>query len=232
MFGHAKFCPQQCNSKYLFLSHQRLEKEKSTLSFPLSLHPLSASFTIFVPLRSDPFSIFSSHLFPSLSLLVSSGCGLCLAVAAAGGLPDVSLCKKGPRGMMLKRVSVLHLQITLHDHFLLLTQSSQAALCAKARANRGVQSTQGPCTGPYSSSTQCSSLLLPYQPQHSFILKFTDILLSEELKSTGCSVSLSSGRSSGSVLPPDWEGKMCWCPVFIQCLSVWHSHTSVICPVT
>lgn len=59
---------------------------------------------------------------------------------------------------------MLHLQIALHNHFLLPTHSSQAALCTKAEksANRGVQSTQGLSTGPYSSSPQCSSLILLY----------------------------------------------------------------------
>ncbi|KAJ4937941.1 hypothetical protein JOQ06_002569, partial [Pogonophryne albipinna] len=39
----------------------------------------------------------------------------------------------GPRGLLLKRGSVQHLQIALHNHFLLPTHSSQAALCAKAQ---------------------------------------------------------------------------------------------------
>lgn len=101
----------------------------------------------------------------------------------------------GPRGLPLKRGSVLHLQIALHNHFLLPTHSSQAALCAKAEksANRGVQSTQGLSTGPYSSSPQCSSLLLPYKPQDGFTLKFTNIPLSEALRSTGRSFPLFSG---------------------------------------
>ncbi|KAI4825543.1 hypothetical protein KUCAC02_021223, partial [Chaenocephalus aceratus] len=62
----------------------------------------------------------------------------------------------GPRGLLLKRGSVQHLQIALHNHFLLPTHSSQAALCAKAQksANRGVQSTQGLSTGPYSSGIE------------------------------------------------------------------------------
>ncbi|CAB1419363.1 unnamed protein product [Pleuronectes platessa] len=80
--------------------------------------------------------------------------GLGLFLLTPGGLPDVSLCRTRPRGLQLKRGSVQHLQIALHDHFLLPTHSSQATLCAKAEksANRGVQSTQGLSTGPYSSS--------------------------------------------------------------------------------
>lgn len=107
----------------------------------------------------------------------------------------MSLCRTGPRGLLLKRGSVLHLQIALHNHFLLPTHSSQAALCAKAEksTNRGVQSTQGLSTGPYSSSPHCSSLILPYQPQDGFILKFTNIPLTEGLKSTRSSFPLLSG---------------------------------------
>lgn len=80
-------------------------------------------------------------------------------------------CAEPDQGGFLKRSSVLHLQIALHNHFLLPTHSSQTVLCAKAEksANRGVQSTQGLSTGPYSSSPHCSSLNLPYQPQDSFI---------------------------------------------------------------
>lgn len=80
-------------------------------------------------------------------------------------------CTEPDQGVYLKRSSVLHLQINLHNHFLLPTHSSQAALCAKAEksANRGVQSTRGLSTGPYSSSPQCSSLILQYQPQNGFI---------------------------------------------------------------
>lgn len=143
---------------------------------------------------SVPVSV-SLSLSHSICQQAPCGCGLCLAVAAAGGLPDVSLCRTGPRGLLLKRGSVLHLRIALHDHFLLPTHSSQAALCAKAEKspNRGVQSTTGPSTGPYSSSLQCSSLLLPYQPQDGFILNFTNIPLLEALRSTGCSFLLSSG---------------------------------------
>jgi len=137
------------------------------------LHPLSASFSICIPPLSVPCHRFSTHLTP-LCLLVPCGCGLFLAVAAAGGLPDVSLCRTGPRGLPLKRGSVLHLQIALHNHFLLPTHSSQAALCAadEKSANRGVQSTKGLSTGPYSSSPQCSSLLLLHQLQDGFTYKF------------------------------------------------------------
>lgn len=187
------------------------------------------------PFLTTPLPIFYSHLSFSLSPLVPRGCSLCLTVAAAGGLPDVSLCRTGPRGLLLKRGSVLHLQIALHDHFLLPTHSSQAGLCAKAEksANRGVQSTQGLSTGPYSSSPRCSSLPLLSQPQGSFILKFTNIPLSEASRSTGHSVPLLSGAwQTVSVLPPDWGGETCWCQVFLRCLSVWHSHTSGICLVT
>lgn len=86
-------------------------------------------------------------------------------------------CAELNQGICLKRSSVLHLQITLHNHFLLPTHSSQAALCAKAEksTNRGVQSTLGLSTGPYSSSPQCSSLNLPYWHLDGFILKFRNI---------------------------------------------------------
>lgn len=86
-------------------------------------------------------------------------------------------CAELDQGVRLKRSSVLHLQITLHNHFLLPTYSSQAALCAKAEksTNRGVQSTLGLSTGPYSSSPQCSSLNLPYRHLDGFILKFRNI---------------------------------------------------------
>lgn len=62
----------------------------------------------------------------------------------------MSLCKNGPRGLLLKRGSVLHLQITLHDHFLLPTQSSQAALRAKAKKvqTEGFSPPRGPAQDP------------------------------------------------------------------------------------
>lgn len=93
----------------------------------------------------------------------------------------MSLCRMGPRGLPLKRGSVLHLQIALHNHFLLPTRSSQAALCAKVEksANRGVQSAQGPSTGPYSSSSLCSSLLLPDQPSGWLYFKKSQIFPSQ-----------------------------------------------------
>lgn len=133
-----------------------------TLFYSCSLH------SIFTPHHfvGSMSSLLSFPLIsPPLFLLVLHGCGLRLAAGAVGGLPDVSLCRIGPRGLLLKRSSVLHLQIALHDHFLLPTHSSQAALCAKAEksSNRGVQYTQGLSTGPYSSSPQSSSPLLHNQ---------------------------------------------------------------------
>lgn len=115
----------------------------------------------FVPCLSVLFPSVSSYLLHFLCPVVLRG--MCLAAGAAGGLPDASLCRIGPRGLLLKRSSVLHLQIDLHNHFLLPTNSSQGILCAKAEksSNRGVQSTQGLSTGPYSSSPQDSSPLSP-----------------------------------------------------------------------
>lgn len=160
--------------------------EAHTVIFPCTPSPFCIIPNFCSPSFCPLFYIFLLSL-PSLCLLVPCECGQCPAVAAAGGLPDVSLCRTGPRGLLLKRGSVLHLQIALHNHFLLPTHSSQAALCAKAEksANRGVQSNQGLSTGRYSSSPQCSSLLLPYQPQDGFILKFTNIPFSEAWRSTG-----------------------------------------------
>lgn len=123
------------------------------------------------------------HTLPHLSTSLTSS--ICLPIDLKWVWPGVPLqddylmccCAELDQGVRLKRSSVLHLQITLHNHFLLPTHSSQAALCAKAEksTNRGVQSTLGLSTGPYSSSPQCSSLNLPYRHLDGFILKFRTI---------------------------------------------------------
>lgn len=59
--------------------------------------------------------------------------------------------KTGPRGLLLERGSVLHLQIALHDHFLLPTHSSQAAQCAKdekSAITEGFSPPNGPAQDP------------------------------------------------------------------------------------
>lgn len=122
------------------------------------------------------FSTLSTH--PTLNILsasVSYGCELRFDGAAAGGLPGVSLCWIWPRGPLLKRSSMLHLQ----DHLTRPLPASDPAphsqtlyAGAEKSSHRGVQCTQGLSTGPYSSFSWSSSLVLADQSQESAILTF------------------------------------------------------------
>lgn len=150
-----------------YLNGLRFQKCSCTrLFFPVWSKSSRGHTVSFVIVLISPHPVFFSHL------LCPSTYWSLVGVALLQQQDYLMCCCAEPdQGGCLKRGSVLHLQIALHNHFLLPTHSSQTVLCAKAEksANRGVQSTQGLSTGPYSSSPHCSSLNLPYQPQDSFI---------------------------------------------------------------
>lgn len=190
--------------KYLFLSHQRLEKHKHTLSFSLAHHPLSASFPIFVPLHSDPFPIFSSHLFPSLSLSVSSVC----PVSCRGCIRRTTWCvavQKRTKGSDVEK----SLCAASADHLTRLLPPSVAILTGSAVCQR-----KGKQRGSVHPGHLHRTLFILFSQIFPTLRHWNQLVAQ-------CLLQVVLDRPSGSVLPPDWGGKMWWCQIFL-CLAQLH----------
>lgn len=140
-----------------------------------------------IPCSASSCPLFYLFLLPlpSLCLLIPCGCGL----AAAGGLPDVLLCWTGPRGLLEKELcaaSADRLTQPLPASDPLLTGSPVCQGRKKCKQRGSVHP-----GAEHRTLFILSPMLLPESPIPAsgwLYLKFTNIPLSEVLRSFGCSI--------------------------------------------